>query len=142
MNKINLITIVSTIIIPTIIIIVFVLPGFLGPSEAVQNGPLVIGTIVDVKQTGNYFNYNPELEITFQFTTDDGKEITTSTREYVAMIDLAQFQRGAFVPLRYNPENPEEIMMVFGLDDETLQKAMDKKELQNGTNWQQGQLLK
>ena len=26
---------------------------------------------------------------------------------------------GALIPLLYNPDNPEEIMMVFGLDDDT-----------------------
>ena len=82
------------------------------------------------------------MEITLQFTTDDGQQVIASTRKVIAQIDLAQFQRGALVPLRYNLENPEEIMMVFGLDDETLEKAMDKRESQDGTNGQYGQVLR
>jgi hypothetical protein len=141
MDKGSLI-ILAIFLIPVIFLLIFLAPIFLGPSEAVENGPLVIGTIVSVKQTGSYFNYNPELEVTIKFTTDNGQQITTSVRKYVNMIDLAHFQIGSRVPVKYNPENPNEIMMAFELDDNTLQFALDKEKSQNNTNEQYRPLIK
>jgi hypothetical protein len=129
----------ATILISLLCIFTVFLCGCFGHSQAVKNGPLVIGTIVSVKQTGTFYNNNPELEVTLQFITDEGQQVTASDRKVVVLIDLAQFQKEALVPLRYNPENPEEIMMAFGLDDETLEKALEKIESQNSTS---GQLLR
>ncbi|MCL1917002.1 MAG: DUF3592 domain-containing protein [Peptococcaceae bacterium] len=136
MKKYGLVALISCLCVLTVS-----LSGCSGHSEAVKNGPLVIGTIVSVTQTGTYYNNNPQLEVTLRFVTDEGQEITASDRKIVALIDLAQFQKGARVPLRYNPENPEDITMAFGLDDETLQQALDKLTGKSGED-HDGVLLK
>jgi len=90
--------------------------AFSGHSENVKNGPIVIGTIVSVKQTGLEINNQPQLDINVQFTTTDGRLLTASDRKVVPLIDLAKVQPGERLHLRYNPDNPEEIMIDDDVD--------------------------
>jgi hypothetical protein len=110
--------------------------AFSGHSKKVKNGPLVFGTVVSVKRTGLLVNHQPQLDIAMQFTTNDGQQITASDRRIISLTDLAQVQPGAMFPLRYNPENPEQIMIEKNADQAALQAAYNMQMVASGVTTQ------
>ncbi|MCL2091615.1 MAG: DUF3592 domain-containing protein [Micrococcales bacterium] len=98
----------------------------------VKTGPLVIGTVVETEQTGLRINDQPQLEVTLQFTTVDGRQVTASDHKVIPLHQLALVQPGASLPLRYDPQNPEKIMIETSADQAALQQAYDAQRLASG----------
>ncbi|MCL2760039.1 MAG: DUF3592 domain-containing protein [Desulfuromonadales bacterium] len=73
-------------------------------SPAVENGPLVRGTVIKV---GGSWRSNTALSrYTVQYTTLNGEQI-------ISKIDASKFaaQKGMDVPVRYNPKKPKQFML-------------------------------
>jgi len=106
-------------------------------SEKVKNGKLVVGTIVSVKKHTVYVNNSPVFSITVQFSTADGQEITAFDRRVISDDKVSQlmlFQTGEIVALRYDPENPEQIMLAPEEMKKTLEhdRAKRREKVKNG----------
>lgn len=101
-------------------------------SSNVKNGILVIGTIVSLERTGTLVNNQPQVDITIKFTTTDGKEITASQRRIVPLTDIPQVQPEMMVPIRYDPNNPQKIMIDMDSDQTALQDAYDNLMVREG----------
>jgi len=96
------------------------LPSINVKNSAVRNGPTVVGKLVSIGQTGTYVNQQPQCQLTVQFTTKDGQQVTASDLEVIMLTDLATWQTGRVVPLRYNPSNPQEMEIIkVGVVDAT-----------------------
>ena len=115
-----------------LLIIGIMLNTFSGHSGAVKTGVLVIGSLVEARQTGMYVNEQPQLLLTFSFKTADGRLITASDKKVVSFVDLAQFQPGAMFPLRYDPSNPEKIMLDFNVDQATMENLIKQYKIATG----------
>jgi len=96
-----------------IMFLLFIIPDIIMffPSKKLKNGPLVKGTLVSVSQTGEEINHQPVLEFTVSFTTTDGMKVTAVTRNMISLLDLGNIKTGIEIPIRYNPENPNKIMI-------------------------------
>ena len=112
-----------------LLVIGIVLSGF---TNKVKNGILVIGNIVSVKRTGKLLNHQPQLDITVEFTTNEGQQITASERRFVSLTDLAQFQPKKPIPIQYDSENPQNIMIDDKADQKALQDAYNSQMLAKG----------
>ncbi|MCL2760046.1 MAG: DUF3592 domain-containing protein [Desulfuromonadales bacterium] len=98
-----------------------------GCSKA-ASGPLVVGTVVSTRPTNTYVNSQPQIEMTMQFTTLDGKQVTSSYRKVIPFTALAQIQPGLELPLRYDPKNPRDIMIDWKVDEKMFQKMVQEKD--------------
>jgi len=105
-----------------------------GEGKEVSTGPLVIGKIQSAAQTGNFVNRNPQIEFSIQFFTQEGIQTTANDREIIPQLDLSQVQPGTLVPVRYNPKNPQDIMIDFNADSALVNKAMDQYESATGNS--------
>ena len=65
------------------------------------------GRIVSVAQAGTYVNNNPVLRITLEVTPSDGRPFEAETEKLISLTQLPQFQPGAVVPVRYDPDTQE-----------------------------------
>jgi len=92
-------------------------------SKKFKGFPLVRGKLVSVQQTGIYTNQQPELKLEIQFTTQNGQQITTTIKQLVALVNLALFQPGMELPIRYNPQKPQSIMVDFNADVDQFSAA-------------------
>ena len=101
-------------------------------GNKVENGILVIGTIVSVKRTGMMINHQPQFDISVKFTTSDGQQITASDKKIVPLIDLSKVQPGAMIPIRYDPSNPQKIMIDNNSNQEDLQDVYDRQMVEKG----------
>lgn len=99
---------------------------FGGKGKKVKTGPLVVGTLVSIRQTGTYVNEQPQCALTIQFTTQDGKQITAVDKEIISLTNLASLQPGAALPIRYNPLNPQEITIDAKADPKLIEQAKDQ----------------
>lgn len=65
--------------------------------------------VTSVKDTGNRFNHNPEVEMTLRVEPADGPPFEAQLRTMVSQVNLPSFQPGARVEVRYDPAAPERV---------------------------------
>jgi len=126
-------------------------------SETVKNGPQVMGRIVSIKNHIVRLNKNSILNITVQFNTTNGQQVTASDRRKVADDDIEQFmlfRPEELVALRYARENPQQVMLEPHAMKKTLdyERALRREKVKNGplvfgmvvleepTGWQRGDM--
>jgi hypothetical protein len=98
-------------------------------SEKVKNGSLVIGTIVSVEVWSFKVNSKSLFKIAVQFDMPDGQQITAFGQCLISP-DIEQImwlQPQEMIALRYNPENPEQIMLELHEKQKTLERAREVK---------------
>ena len=64
-----------------------------------------------MRQTGTFVNENPQVEFDLQVTCEGMPTYTTTHRQVIAQIAIPQFQPGATVPVRVDPENPSSLIV-------------------------------
>ena len=77
------------------------------------------GTLVSKRQrislwtlnTRFYLGQTFRIVLKVRFMTQDGQEITAAYRTVIAITDLALFQIGMNLPVQYNPQNPQKIVV-------------------------------
>ena len=77
------------------------------------------------------------MDITLQYTTIDGQQVIASCRSIVYLTDLARVQPGGMLPLRYDPANPQKIMIDKNADQAGMQAALDRQMVASGTTTQE-----
>jgi len=99
-------------------------PVFAAYQEKIKNGPLVFGTLVSMEPTGKQMEGELTVELVLQFSTVDGQQITAS---HLRPAPQELLPAGTVFPLRYNPEEPEQIITGLGpmnADEEPVQQAL------------------
>jgi hypothetical protein len=69
------------------------------------------GTIKAIRDTGVQVNYQPQFEIDLEVTLPDRDPYQATITQVVAMSVLPQFQPGAVLPVRVDPQDPHVLMI-------------------------------
>jgi len=69
------------------------------------------GTITAIRDTGVQVNYQPQFEIDLQIAVPDREPYIATIKQVVALSVLPQFQPGAVMPVRVDPDNPASVMI-------------------------------
>lgn len=89
---------------------------FLGPKlrhdRLVKNGKQVHGRLLEVEETGTVINDSPELEISVEFTRENGALDTATTDFVPSLRSIHLFQAGAAATIAYDPDDPEEVTII------------------------------
>ncbi|MBN2801907.1 MAG: hypothetical protein JXR91_02315 [Deltaproteobacteria bacterium] len=80
-------------------------------SAVLSSGLSYPAQVVSVKQTGNYRNHNPEVEMVLAITPDKKASYTTSLEVYVQQIDLFRFVEGASLTVLVDKDDPHNILI-------------------------------
>lgn len=83
-----------------------ILAGFRN-RRVLRTGRSGEGRVISVTQTDTYVNNNPVVRITLEVTPSDGRPFEAETERLVNMAEIPQFQPGAVVPVRYDPDTQE-----------------------------------
>jgi hypothetical protein len=106
-------------------------------SEKVRNGPLVIGKILSAKHCPFALNEKTIINVTVQFNTVDGQQVTASDLRLISMnlAELFLFDPNKMIALRYHPNNPEQIMLTPDEEQETLKhvREIQQEKIKNGS---------
>jgi len=83
-----------------------ILAGFRN-RRVLRTGRSGEGRIVSVTQTGMYVNNNPVVRIALEVTPADGRPFEAETEKLINQVQIPQFQPGAVLPVRYDPDTQE-----------------------------------
>jgi hypothetical protein len=77
-----------------------------------ESGLSATGEILEVVDTGNRYNSNPEVEILLEITAANGKTWQARTRKVLSAVDLMSHQPGTRVRVMYDPEDPSRVVLL------------------------------
>jgi hypothetical protein len=104
----------------------FTLPKFMGQlggatamvnamaakEQLAMTGIPTTARVMQMQQTGTMVNNNPQVMATLQVNGPQGP-YAVQTTAIVPIMNIAQFQPGAMVNVRVNPQNPMDVAVVF-----------------------------
>jgi hypothetical protein len=101
-------------------VIVVMLAVTLGPKAVrkireqrlLSNGIKANAEIVDLDETGNYVNREPELLIKVKVTPAEGEPFEAEVRKVLGPVDLKRYDVGTKVDVRYDPDNTDHVAIV------------------------------
>jgi Na+-translocating ferredoxin:NAD+ oxidoreductase RnfE subunit len=81
--------------------------GMVVNRKILRNGKTATARIVSVNDTGTYINNQPLVHITMEVQREDGSPFQAETERILGYSQLARFQAGATVNVRYDPDTLE-----------------------------------
>lgn len=96
-----------------------------------RGAPIGMGTVVSVARTGLSVNDQPQLLITMDVDTPDGRKFRGEAKHLVDLTDLAAVQPGATLPVRYLPGESRVVLATDAAQAE-LQHVLDQTRLAKG----------
>jgi hypothetical protein len=81
-------------------------------NQLALTGMPASGRLLQVQQTGRMVNYNPEVMAMVEVQHPQMGTYQVQTTTVVPQISIPQFQPGAQVQVRINPQNPQDIAIV------------------------------
>lgn len=92
--------------------------------EENQRTQLAIGTIVDVQYTNTTVNGVPEVELTIEYTTENGAPAIATTRVVGSYACGVWLEEGTQVPIYYNESKPENVTLATELKNPSEWRGM------------------
>ena len=117
--------------------------AFTAYHEKRGNGVLAFGVLVSEKNTGVQLENGHLMELTLRFSTVEKQQVVASGQSVV--LNLENLQPGTIFPLRYDPEDPEQIMVGLGSkeeDEATVLRAIRTYFFVNGISTQEEEDMK
>lgn len=81
-------------------------------AQLAQTGLPAMGRLLQVQQTGTLVNFNPEVRALVEVQHPQMGTYQVQTTAVIPQISIPQFQPGAQVQVRINPQNPQDIALV------------------------------
>lgn len=81
--------------------------AWLQNRRLLQNGERATATIVSVSQTGTTVNNNPVVRFVLEVKPSTRQPFHAEAERLVSLVDLAKFQEGSEVTVRYDPNSLE-----------------------------------
>jgi hypothetical protein len=78
-------------------------------EEILGTGKPADGTILDIEDTGNRFNDQPEVILSLEVRPPDGPSYKAQARMILSPVHIPRFQPGAEVKLKVDPEDPSRV---------------------------------
>ena len=76
-----------------------------------KNGEKTTGILLSIHDTRAAVNDEPKLKLTVRFTALNGEIITSSNAQAVSLLTLVQLKTGMDIPLCYDINNPNNIII-------------------------------
>lgn len=104
----------------SIVVLVLTLPRFarlMGSerqnAQIRQHGLIAQARIMGFKETGFSVNDNPALDIHMEVMIPNQEPFRVTRRMVVSMLRIWEIQPGSLVPVKYNPANPNEVVIAL-----------------------------
>jgi hypothetical protein len=81
-------------------------------KKVLASGVEAPATIVDIVDTGNRYNDNPEVRIILEVEPEGAEPYTAEQNTVMSPVDLVKFKPGQAVSVRYDPEDPSLVAIV------------------------------
>jgi len=81
-------------------------------TRITENGVRAQAVIVDLVDTGNRYNSNPEVQVILEVRPDDGKPFRASATKVLTPVALQRYGPGTEVLVMYDPGEPERAVLL------------------------------
>ncbi|MGH2581552.1 MAG: hypothetical protein ACRDFQ_01490 [Anaerolineales bacterium] len=81
--------------------------GGLRGQKVLKSGRAATARIVSANNTGTYVNNQPLVRFVLEVQREDGSPFQAETEKIVGLMQLTQFQPGAVINVRYDPDTLE-----------------------------------
>ena len=98
-----------------------------------ENGLLTLATLTNIRQTGMYVNEQPQVEMTFDYKTMNNTQVKGICRMVLPYTEISQLQIGTVLPVRYDINKTEVVVIDQNVSQETLQRLNDELRVRDGT---------
>lgn len=86
-------------------------------KKLLATGAPATATIVELFDTGNRYNRNPEIKLVLEVQPEEGEAYRAIVFEVLDAIQLQTYVKGAQLDIRYDPQDPAEIAIRGILDE-------------------------
>lgn len=139
-NLKNIFLITMLIILLAIVGTILTLIGYIGPSVSNffksssirKTGILTFGRLISARQTGMMVNNQPQQALTIEIELPNGRRVVSEVLAIVPLNNLAYFQEGAVLPVRYDKEDPQKMALDMNQPQHVLQEAMNQEMIRKG----------
>ncbi len=69
-------------------------------------------TILELSETGTYINNQPRIKFYLHVNSPVHPPCDITHKQVIPLLALAQYQKGATIRIKVNPEDPEDIMLL------------------------------
>lgn len=76
-------------------------------------GILSSAKVIEVTDTGNRFNYNPEVIIKLLVLPEGNLPFSTEVRVTLSMVSLQSLTPGRVIKVKYDPKKPEFVTILY-----------------------------
>lgn len=81
-------------------------------AEVLASGIEATAQVIDMTDTGNRYNKNPEVRLTLEVQPTTGDPYQVVLRTVISVVELAKYQPGATVSVKYDPEDRSAVALV------------------------------
>ena len=104
----------------SVAVILGMLASTLGPKlfakvrdqRVMENGVETTAVVIDLDETGNYVNREPEIEVTVEIKPEGGEEFTAKAVKVMGPVELKRYDVGTTVTVRYDPDDRRHVVLV------------------------------
>lgn len=98
--------------IPALVIVPLVYRYKQAREQLLEQGQLATAEILSVRETGNYYNREPEVRIKLKVQPREGDAFSVEVTKVLSLTELAKYTEGSIVDLLYDPNQPDAILFV------------------------------
>ncbi len=93
-------------------------------QHLLEQGQPAVAEIISIRETGNLYNKNPEVEIELRVQPPDAAAFSLEVTKVLEPTELAKYVQGSLVDVRYDPAQPDDVALV-GLAKPTAPPAAE-----------------
>ncbi len=86
-------------------------------KRLLRTGEPAVAEILDMVDTGNRYNLNPEIEFTLRVTPSDGVPFEGTSTAVLDAVEQQTYRVGAKLDVRYSTADPQQIAIAGLLDE-------------------------
>jgi len=80
--------------------------------DVIENGVLAEARILDLEDTGNRMNDNPEVLFDLEIDLREGGTYRAAHRTYMSPVDIVKYRPGETVNVKYDPADPSRVVLL------------------------------
>ncbi|NJK32660.1 MAG: hypothetical protein HC927_09755 [Deltaproteobacteria bacterium] len=106
---------------PVLVLVMFTVAGLVfipqwrarqRERQVLESGKPGVAEILSIRETGNIYNRNPEVELVLRIQPAEGESFEVEVTKVLERTELAKYGEGSSLEVRYDPAEPDVVAFV------------------------------